>query len=190
VEETQNEEMVRYAEDGAYEWYSLMKVFPEKPLPENDVSTKMYPLREFSQVPHVLEDLYKEVVIARNQRMLFLAAAGLRMLVEAICNDQGITGGYVYNEHGEHELEENGEKKTAKNLVGKINGLAEKGVLTLKQTQILHQIRKLGNGTVHDIKLPRRNVVTLGIEVIEHIFMTIYDIETYTIVPTSSNPTS
>lgn len=182
VEENENEEMFRYNfEEGTYEYYSLMKVYPEKPVQE-DETTRQIPYKEFNKVPELMDDLYREVVEARNRRMLFLAAAGLRMIVEAVCLDQNVEDGYLYKPNGDHIMKDGVELRSG-SLQGKINGLVENSIVTPKHSQVLHQIRELGNVTVHQIEQPRLRVITQGIEIIEHLFTTIYDIDSYTISP-------
>lgn len=169
-------------EIGEFVEFSVFKVYPEKPDEPEGLRNKIT-VREFMKVPEFLSELYTHVVGARNIRSLILAGAGLRMIVEGICKDQGIADGPVYDEAGEKQLQGDGSEKRVKNLIGKINGLVEKGFVTFRQSKILHQIRELGNYTVHEVQTPKLATITTGIEVIEHIFHTIYEIDGYKISP-------
>ena len=47
--------------------------------------------------------------------------------------------------------------KKQKNLEGKINGMAERGLITTNQAATLHQIRFFGNDAAHELdERPRR----------------------------------
>ena len=43
-------------------------------------------------LPDIVEKIYKEVILAFQEEALILASLGLRAIVEAVCNDLGITG--------------------------------------------------------------------------------------------------
>ncbi|WP_408895106.1 DUF4145 domain-containing protein [Paenibacillus taichungensis] len=181
VEEYEDEDMQGFDEFGEHEWYSVIKSYPEKPVLEKNEN--IWTKKEFSRVPEDLLDLYNQVVDARNQQMLLLSAVGLRLLVEAICINEGVKDGHHLNDDGTLKLNKNERPTKSKDLLGKINGLFENGIITLKQSKTLHQIRELGNQIAHEVVLPKRRIVTQGIEVIEIIFFTIYDMETFTISP-------
>jgi hypothetical protein len=61
-------------------------------------------------------------------------------------------------------------------LQGKINGLHEKGKLTKEHAEILHEHRYLGNTSIHDLAAPSKEELSLALEIIEHVFDTIYEI--------------
>ncbi|GAA3926576.1 DUF4145 domain-containing protein [Chitinophaga oryziterrae] len=104
--------------------------------PKAEPSTK-----EFTNVPKVVLNIYKETIKAFNNDQLILCAAGLRSIIEGICNDKGI-----YKDE-----EDNGKKI---DLFKKIDGLAEEGLLTKPNSNILHSLRFLGNVAVHRLESP------------------------------------
>lgn len=60
--------------------------------------------------------------------------------------------------------------------MGKISGLSEKGILTKKNSEILHEHRYLGNEAVHELSQPSEEEVKLAIEIIEHTLESLYEI--------------
>ena len=69
-------------------------------------------------------------------------------MIEGVCNDRGIKDGNV--------TDANGVTKRKNNLEGRINGLAEKGLISTQQAETLHQIRFLGNDAAHELDQPMR----------------------------------
>jgi hypothetical protein len=128
--------------------------------------------KSFSNVPTALRRLYGEVVDAFNNESLILCAGGLRALVEGICADRGILDGPV-------EVPAQGggpQTKRFNNLVGKISGLHEKGVLTKDSTGSLHHLRFLGNEALHELAAPSADEVRLATTIIEHVLEHLYEI--------------
>ena len=119
-----------------------------------------------------LRKIYREVVSAYNNEIYSLCAAGLRSIIEGICVERNITDGEV------EYTDKNGDvkKKRFKNLQGKISGLAEKGVLTNDNAEILHELRFLGNKALHELATPQPEELQLGIKIIEHIIENIYEL--------------
>jgi hypothetical protein len=101
-----------------------------------------------------------------------LSAAGLRALVEGLCAELNVVDGpkEVTKKDGSTQI------KRFKNLEGKISGLHEKGYLTKQHSDVLHEHRYLGNEAVHELTLPSREELALAIEIIEHIFISVYEI--------------
>jgi len=181
VHEEWDKSMEGFDQYGEWIEYSILKVYPEEPK-TNRTGFNLVPKQHYN-VPEILRELYKQTVDACNAKSYFLAAIGLRMIVEGICKDQEITDGYLLDENGNKRLSNDGTIKRTINLVAKINGLVEKGYIVTKEAQILQQIRELGNYTVHEIESPKRSLIVSGIKVIEHIFLTIYDIDMYKVSP-------
>jgi hypothetical protein len=109
----------------------------------------------FRQLPTPLEQIYKESVSAYNSQLYLLCAAGLRALIEGICEDKKVTG---------------------KNLEKKIDGLAEKH-LPENITKSLHGFRFMGNKAVHELDTPQRHDLLLAIEVAEDLLNFLYELD-------------
>lgn len=144
---------------------------------------KIYPVRDskawteksFYNLPFSIKLIYIEVVECYNRNNLFLCAAGLRALVEGICKDKNIVDGAT-------EILPDGKfsESKADDLRGKINGLAEKGIISTSYAESLHEQRFLGNKTLHELKTPKKDEIKIALEIIEHIFHGIYEIPSKT----------
>lgn len=119
-----------------------------------------------------LRGIYREVILAYNNGIYTLCAAGLRAIIEGICAERNIVNGEV------EFTDANGvaKKKRSKNLQGKISGLAENGVLTKGNADILHELRFLGNEALHELTKPQPEELQIGIKIIEHILENIYEL--------------
>jgi hypothetical protein len=170
-------------EDGGFESFVDYTVYPEEPNGSNISTIVKRDYQEYTNVPNFIKDLYFQVIDAFNFKSLLLCAVGLRTLIEAICKDLNVVDGFLYDESGEIEVDKNGHQKRSDNLYGKINGILEKGVITNKQSKILHQVRELGNYAVHEIEAPNRATVRGGIEIIENILHNIYELDKYDVSP-------
>ncbi|WJQ79821.1 DUF4145 domain-containing protein [Brevibacillus brevis] len=180
AEENWNESMFRPSKfdenDEPCEWepYSIVSTYPEQePSRTNRIELNK---KEFFNVPGQLQDLYGQVIHNFNLEYLLFAGIGLRMISEAICKDQKIIDGYVLDNNG-NKVMKNGDVVRSQKLVGKINGLVEKHLITPNQADVLHDIREIGNSTAHDIEIPIKKTIRLAIEIIEHIFYTIYELQ-------------
>lgn len=107
-------------------------------------------------LPDIVESIYTETCNAYRDGALTLAGIGFRSTVEAICNDQGITG---------------------KELSTKINNLASKGLISKKDSTRLHSIRFMGNDAAHDIKKPSEKSLQAALVIVEHLITTVYIID-------------
>lgn len=154
-----------------------IKIFPPKPLTDKD---DHYEIIDFQHLPELLATLYKQVVANYELKYYLLAAAGLRMIIEGICNDLSIKDGYVIDDNtGQISLDNKGKQKRSGNLNGRINGLVEQKVLTEGQTVILHIIRKVGNQTVHKLNDPSRKIILDSLEIVEHTLKNIYELKKF-----------
>lgn len=119
-----------------------------------------------------LRRIYRETIDCFNGESFTLCAAGLRAILEGICHDHGVVDGVV------KMVDQHGKETTWKStkLDGKIFGLAEKKILTDNQASMLHEHRYLGNDAVHELSQPSSTELRLAIEIIEHIFDSIYEI--------------
>jgi hypothetical protein len=153
-------------------------VYPQEPIINKDKET--YVMISFNHIPEFLNTLYKQVVANFELKYYLLAAAGMRMIIEGICNHLSIKNGYLIDDTtGEFKTDDKGNKIKSSSLNGKINGLAEIGVLTSSQTAILHIIRKLGNQTVHNLSNPKRKIMLSSLEIIEQTFQNIFELKKY-----------
>jgi Domain of unknown function (DUF4145) len=112
------------------------------------------PLRHFTRLPPVLGRIYQQVVISYDHDLEILCAAGLRALVEGVCDDKGIGGN---------------------NLNAKIDGM--KSILPENIAGSLHFFRYIGNDALHKLKAPLRSELAQGIDVIEGILDFLYELE-------------
>jgi hypothetical protein len=112
--------------------------------------------RSFPDLPPDLKRIYRETIDCFNNESYTLAAAGLRALIEGLCSELGVKDGPT--EKG----------KRSDNLVGKINGLAEKRYLTDTDAEALHEHRILGNEAVHKLSQPSMEEIRLAIKIVEH----------------------
>lgn len=130
------------------------------------------PTKEFWNVPTNLRRIYKETIECFNNDAFTLSAAGLRSLVEGLCAELKVIDGpkEINKNDGTTEI------KRFANLEGKIAGLYEKGFLTKHHSVVLHEHRYLGNEAVHELSQPSRDELALAIEIIEHVFESVYEI--------------
>ena len=111
------------------------------------------PLEKYYLLPTRVKGIYLEVIKSINGDLLLLSAIGLRALLEAICKDRAVTGG---------------------NLGKLIDGLADEGVLSEKQSQILHGLRFMGNAAAHEIERPHREEVLAALGIADAMLNVIY----------------
>lgn len=128
-------------------------------------------LKDFFNVPTLLRIVYRETIDCFNNGNYTLCAAGVRGLVEGLCKESGITDGPV------ERTDAAGKTVVVrrKDLQGLINGLHEKGMLTKKSADMLHEHRFLGNTAIHELTMPRAEDLKLAIEIIEHVFENMYE---------------
>jgi hypothetical protein len=144
------------------------------------VTERVYPLRskntlvskEYWNLPYSIKRIHREVIDAFNAELFTLCAAGLRSIIEAICTEEGVNAGpvSVVLKDGTTRIDRK------KNLEGKIAGLHEKGILTKQSTDVLHELRFLGNDALHELSQPSREELALAIEIIEHMLDGIYEV--------------
>ena len=155
------------SEDGYLEWEDgcVEILFPKR-------TKNTLPIKDFWNIPPNLSRIYRETIECFNNDALTLSATGLRALVEGLCAELKV-------ENGPKEITKKGgtkEVKRSKNLEGKIAGLHEKGYLTKQNASLLHEHRYLGNEAVHQLAQPSMDELKLAIEIIEHIFDSVYEI--------------
>jgi hypothetical protein len=125
--------------------------------------------KEFEEIVYgnALDSVYRQTVSAFNQQLLTLAGAGVRLIIEGVCNDRGIKDGPV--------ADGKGSTKRKDNLEGRINGLAEKGYISTHQADTLHQLRFLGNDAAHSLDQPSVKIVGMALDIVEHLLEQVYD---------------
>lgn len=104
-------------------------------------------------LPYQIRVVYGEVANALNNGTPLLAGLGLRLLIEAFCMDQGVSGN---------------------NLKSKIEELARTQVITGNAEVVLQRIRVVGNDAAHEVQAYRGVQLTLGMEIIESLFRDVY----------------
>lgn len=106
-----------------------------------------------SDLPPVVDRIYRETITAFNAGTLILAGAGLRAIVEAICINANAPGG---------------------NLSQKIDGLVKLNLLAKPQAELLHEERYIGNTAVHEVEPPARKHIEDGLAIVETLLNTMY----------------
>jgi len=112
--------------------------------------------KEFKYLPSILIQIYNEVIKSCNNDGFILCAAGIRAALEGICKDKDITGD---------------------NLKEKIENMREQGLLSLQHENIMNELRFLGNYALHELQKPTKEEVNAALDIIEHIFESLYEIE-------------
>jgi hypothetical protein len=110
--------------------------------------------KRFKQLENRLQSIYNETIESFNAGSLILATAGLRILIEGVCDDKSIHG---------------------KNLKIKIDNL----IAILPNQKIidaLHYFRDTGNEAVHRLKAPKPQTLKLAISAIEDVLAFLYDL--------------
>lgn len=132
-------------------------IFSEDYNPETgdlDVSTYIYPspfenksaIEDIHYLPKIVSKIYKECISAFNRKLPILTSIGMRATVEAICKDKQINSG---------------------NLEQKIDKLADMGLMTRQEAELLHLNRYMGNAAAHELLEPLQDELTTGLDIIE-----------------------
>ena len=143
-------------------------------------TTLLYPQRskdilnakDIYNAPKNLRAIYKEVVNCFNGDSPVMCAVGLRATIEGVCAEHSVTDGPVEVQKADGTVE----IQRKDNLEGKISGLCEKGILTKKSADVLHEHRYMGNSAVHELSRPAEEDLRLAIEIIEHVLESLYEI--------------
>ncbi len=150
-----------YDEDGPAEFESI---FPKR-------SLEGHATKDYFNVPWNLRRVYRESIDSFNNGNLILCAAGVRALVEGLCKVHGVTDGPV-----ETKKADGAESvKRQRDLQGKIHGLHEKGILTQRSANMLHEHRFLGNTSLHELTQPKPEDLLLAIQIIENVLDSLYE---------------
>ncbi len=111
----------------------------------------------FRQAPYNINKIYEESIQSFNIGNYILCAAGLRIVIEGICEEAMTT-----------------EKPKNLNLEKKIDALHEQGILSKKHAEILHALRFIGNEAVHELTAPPADDLKVAIEIVEHTLENLY----------------
>ncbi|MFT3881110.1 MAG: DUF4145 domain-containing protein [Gemmatales bacterium] len=151
-------------------WFSEADGSEEHIYPRRSLGT--IATKDYLNAPFHLRRIYRETIEAFNFGSYTLCAAGLRTVVEAICEAKGIEEGSIT------KTKQDGTTTTYRSdkLEGKISGLSEKGILTLEQTRILHEHRFLGNYALHELTHPDPQELLKAIRIIEHVLDSLFEI--------------
>ena len=153
---------------------------------DQEITTTLHPPRggharqprDWHHVPWAsqLQQVYKQTITAFNGNLLTLAGAGVRLLIEGICIDQKITDGPRFDPTGTPIIDKKTNRPARSDrLEGKINGMAERDLVSQPQAKYLHEIRFLGNDAAHRLDIPDVAVVNTAIDMIEHLLDHIYE---------------
>jgi len=160
------------------ETYTEKNVYPEEPrdlIVENH--RHIYDVRYFDNVPDIIQELYIQVVSCFEKNHSLLAAVGLRMIIEGFCNDRQISNGYILDDNNNKATKKNGDEIRSSSLEGRINGMEEERLITPVSASVLHQIRNLGNTTVHELEIPKQGTIKQGLGIVEDLIKTVYEHE-------------
>lgn len=143
---SQSDEYVQVGED---EWESRIyeKLYPSRVEGRKDLGN------DARYLPPDTDRVYQETLQALNNNSPILAGIGLRALVETVCKEKNASG---------------------KNLLEKIDDLANQRVLTPVGAGILHKIRTLGNAAAHEVKPHSETQLALGMNIVEHMLKDVY----------------
>lgn len=136
--ESSSEDNFEYDEDGNE--YLAIKTFtyPQKrPIASG--------LKHAWSVPQSISRVYDETLMAINNECFMLAAAGFRIIIEATCMENNISGS---------------------TLEVKINNLCKANIITKRDRDRLHSIRFMGNDSVHGLKTPEKDALLVVFEII------------------------
>ncbi len=123
------------------------RVYPSPNKDDRDVLDRIH------HVPESVRTAYEETVKAINSGLVLLTAMGVRLVIEAVCNHQKITGG---------------------NLEKKINKMQEIGLITPSDAKLLHLVREIGNQSAHEMKKQKREALSLSMDIIEGVIRQLY----------------
>jgi len=128
-------------------------LYPERIAKSKSLADDLYLRDDLYDVPDIIRVVYRETLSAVEHELPTLAGIGIRAVIEAIC----------------HHL-----KAKENNLQAKIEGLANRSLLTPDGARILHSIRELGNYAAHEMKAPSKKQITAALKAIDHLLLGVY----------------
>ena len=106
-------------------------------------------------IPIVIRKAYKEVLECFNNDLRILCSAGLRAMIEGICNHFKIR---------------------SKDLKGKIDTLGANGLIGKELANSLQSHRLLGNNALHELWIAERDELKVAIELMEITMETLFGV--------------
>ena len=97
----------------------------------------------------------KKTVKAFNSGLRVLCAIGIRAILEGICKEQGMP---------------------SRDLFGKISDLVKQRIITESSSDVLHQLRFLGNDAAHELDEPLRDDLRAAMSIVDNIIENLYEI--------------
>jgi hypothetical protein len=110
-------------------------------------------LKDLYFLPPKLRQVYEEARSALTEEFAILTGIGIRAIVETVCNENRASG---------------------RNLFQKITGLVKAGLISVKEAEILHDLRFMGNEAAHNVKAHTQTELNLAFDVVEHLLKTVY----------------
>jgi|ERR1700686_5225359 len=141
----------------------LEQIYSNEDMPDDVHFHEFFPYRTrgflfpkpYSKLKPKLAAIYRESLTCYNASALRLCVAGLRALLEGVCQDKRVKG---------------------KNLKVKIEGLQT--LLPNKNiVKNLHHFRFMGNEAVHELDAPNETELSLAIEVIQDLLNFLYELD-------------
>lgn len=149
---TNNPQIEYFAEQENIEHQWRQELFPAR-------TTKTILAKRYKSLPPIISEIYKETIEAINKELFILSGAGVRALIEAICNDKAVSP-----------------MKHQRSLNEKLKSLVQNGYTTDANAKILSDIKLLGNKALHEFTEPTFSQLKTAIEIIENILDNIYEI--------------
>lgn len=131
----------------------------------HSTTSKRYPLAlngrqalgiPFFSAPRLIRQVYQQTISAYAGDSPILAGIGLRATIEAVCNEQKISGN---------------------SLEKRIDQLYKTGLISNGDKRRLHAIRFLGNDAAHEIREPKEDELRVALDIVDHLINSVYILE-------------
>ena len=125
------------------------------------VFTELYPPRLVGHswlpyaglLPRKVHSFYRETYEALCNKLFLLTSAGIRAIVEAVCQEKHMQG---------------------KDLKERIDNLALAGIVTRDGAGVLHNLRFMGNQALHETKVHTEQELCTAFDVVEYLLKGVY----------------
>jgi len=107
-------------------------------------------------IPALVRKIYTQTLSAYSEKAYVLASVGLRAIIEAVCNELGLSGN---------------------SLEKRIDQLFKGGHVSNGDKKRLHAIRFLGNDAAHEITEPKESELRVALEIVEHLLNSVFILE-------------